>query len=479
MIETINKCKYILSVIIVCLLFISINVMAEVKLPDIFGDNMVLQQQSEVAVWGWAKPGSMVSVTSSWDNKINKTRAGDNGKWKLKIGTPAAGGPYALIISDVKPLQIKNIPIGEVWLCSGQSNMTMPVKGFPNNPVKGSNEEIVNAKNTKIRLFDVGRSSITEPLDELKGSWKEISPETVANFSATAWFFGKMLQERIDVPVGLITTSWGGSNIEAWMSKDALQSFVDIKIPQKGDSIRIPNQTPTTLYNGMIHPIVGYNIRGCIWYQGESNRSRPQQYPALMEAMVKNWRSLWGIGDFPFYYLQIAPFKYLPNGAKGVSSAFLREAQMKAHKIIPNSAMGILMDVGEANTIHPSDKKSAGTRLAYLALNRTYGVKGFAESGPMFKAIKIIGDMIQVTFDHADNGLTSWSKELKEFEIAGTNKQFYPAKASINAEGVVVSNQNVKEPVAVRYAFKDFVIGDLFNTAGLPASSFRSDNWDI
>jgi sialate O-acetylesterase len=470
------------SVIILCFFLSSISVLATVKLPDIFGDNMVLQQKADVAIWGQASPGATVFVIPSWDKKRRSTQADKNGKWRLKISTISAGGPYTMEISDGKAVQIHNILLGEVWLCSGQSNMTMSLKGWQSIPVEGAMDEIVLAKSEKIRFFDVAQGTQLLPQDEVKGKWKEVSPETLAEFSATAWFFGKMLQNRLDIPVGLITTSWGGSTIEAWMSEETLKPFENIRIPRSVDSIKAPNQTPTILYNNMLYPVEGYGIRGCIWYQGESNVSNPRQYPALMEAMVKSWRAQWGEGDFPFYYVQIAPFnylKYFPEGAKGISSAYLREAQSKALTIIPNSGMAVLMDVGEENSIHPRDKKTPGHRLAYLALSRTYGIKGFIGASPGYKAMKVKGNLVTLTFTDAGEGLTSWGKELKEFEVAGADKKFYPANAVIKLSEVELSSPQVDNPIAVRYAFKDFVTGDLFSNGGLPVSSFRTDDWPI
>jgi len=474
-----SKKQLITSKVLLLLLLlgsISISSFAKVKLPAIFSNHMVLQQNAKVNIWGWAKSGAKITLMPSWDKQKITGITGQDRKWKIQISTPGAGGPYTLKISDGEELQINDILIGEVWLCSGQSNMTMPVKGFPNDPVKGSAEEIMNVKPLMIRVFDVARSTKFGPQDSLKGSWKEVSSENVANFSATAWFFGKTIHEKLRIPVGLITSSWGGSNIETWMSKETLGAFPEVKLPQASDTLKVPNQTPTVLFNNMIHPFIGYNIKGSIWYQGESNRVKPTQYLALFTAMVKDWRSSWGVGEFPFYYLQLAPFNY----GKGLSSAYLREAQTKALKQVPNCGMAILLDAGEEKNIHPSDKKAAGVRLGYLALVKTYGVKGISATGPIYKSMKITAPSVQLTFDYAENGLTSWGKELDLFEIAGADRKFYPAIATINKYGIVVSNlTQVPNPVAVRYAFKDFVIGQLFNNEGLPASSFRTDDWPI
>ncbi len=460
-------------------IFFAATASAEVKLPAVFNDHMVLQQQSEVAVWGWAKAGSNIQIIPSWDKKKYAAKTDASGKWKTKITTPIAGGPYEITFSDGVVKKLSNVLIGEVWLCSGQSNMEMPMKGFRGQPVSGSNDAILRSKNKNIRLFAVQRASNIEPQEDCKGQWQEASPEAVAEFSATAYYFGRMLNEITDVPVGLICVSWGGSCIQTWMSKNTATPYENVKIPVKGDSIKVPNRTPTMLYNAMISPIISYGIKGCIWYQGETNYKDPGQYKKLFATMVNEWRSLWGGGDFPFYYVQIAPFNYVPTNTKGanVNSAYLREAQLKAMDTIPSSGMAVIMDIGEEKIIHPTNKELGGKRLAYWALAKTYGIKGFAYASPTYKEMSIKDTTIILSFDNAPNGLTSFGKELSCFEIAGADKMFYPAKASLRSKSVIVSAPQVKNPVAVRYAFKDFVVGDLFGTEGLPVSSFRTDEW--
>jgi len=454
---------------------------AQVKLPSLFADQMILQQKTDVAIWGWAKAGSNITVLSSWDNKKYTTRTENSGKWKLKIATPAAGGPYNIIISDGTPVKLNNVMIGEVWICAGQSNMEMPMKGFRGQPVIGSNDAILKSKNKNIRLFTVSRSGKTEPQEDCKGGWNEASPEVVANFSATGYYFGKLLNEILDVPVGLICVSYGGSCIQAWISKATSQAFEKTGIPEKGDSMKVPNRTPTALFNGMLNPVIGYGIKGCTWYQGETNYKESDNYPLLFRTMVKEWRSLWGIGDFPFYYVQIAPFDYTAFEPKATSvyfnSAFIREAQLKSMDSIPNSGMAVLMDIGEKKGIHPAQKEIGGNRLAYWALAKIYNITGLGYASPTYKAIEVKDTVIVISFNNVPNGLTSFGKELRCFEIAGADKQFFPAKATLGAKSVTVSAAAVKKPTAVRYAFKDFVIGDLFGTDGLPVSSFRSDNW--
>jgi sialate O-acetylesterase len=448
---------------------------AEIKLPAIFGDNMVLQQQTDAAIWGKATPGSNVRITTSWNNRSYSGHADSEGKWKIKVATPSAGGPYTVTISDGKAVTLKNVMIGEVWVCSGQSNMEMPMRGYSNQPVLGSNEYIATSANPNIRLITVSRKVSYSPLDDFESSWKQASPETVSSFSATAYFFGLMLNRALDVPVGLINTSWGGTMIQPWISAEGCRNFDFIQLPENANRPEIPSpQVPTVLYNGMINPLAGFGIKGAIWYQGESNRNEPDKYQKLMPALAENWRMKWGIGDFPMYYVQIAPFDYGPTG---LSSAYLREAQLKAVSEGKNLGMACIMDCGEKDIIHPANKKAAGDRLAYQALVKTYGKKGFACDGPVLKEMKIEGNQVMLTFDNAVMGLTSFGKGLYGFEVAAANKRFYPAEAYITAMGVTLFSPAVPAPVAVRYAFKDFTTGDLFNIEGLPASSFRTDNW--
>ncbi|QJD97305.1 sialate O-acetylesterase [Mucilaginibacter robiniae] len=464
------------------ILFCSLCINAQPKLASIFTDDMVLQQQMQVPVWGWDVAGKTVKVTTSWNGKSYTTKADGTGKWKVKVATPSAGGPYNLTISNGKAIKLNNVLIGEVWICTGQSNMEMPMKGFKGQALIGTNEAILKSKNNNIRIYTVPRSSKTELQENSKPSpWHVAGPEFVSNFSATGYYFGRLLNEILNVPIGLINDSYSGSSIEAWMDPDVLKAFPEIKIPAKTDSIKAVSRTPTTLYKGMIYPVIGYGIKGCIWYQGESNYDRPDQYEKLFPAMVAKWRDLWNEGNFPFYYAQIAPYDYaqLPpyNSGGKYNSAYLRDAQRKSVKVIPNSNMAVLMDIGEQATIHPSHKEPGGTRLAYLALAQTYGIKGFDAISPSYDAMTITGNIAVLKFENAANGLTSYGKELNTFEIAGKDKVFHPAKAVINGSSVSVSAPDVKEPVAVRYAFRDFVIGDLYSTGGLPVSSFRTDSW--
>ena len=489
LVTVLNHCIYLLMKLLsrsysllLFFIFVASSAFAQVKLPSIFTDNMVLQQKASVAFWGWAKPGATVNITPSWSKDKLAIKSNAAGKWALKISTPAAGGPYQILISDGKSLILNNVLIGEVWLCTGQSNMEMPMKGFKGQPITGSNEAILKSTNNQVRLYTVPRSPQTSPQENSKPSqWKVAEPEAVSNFSATAYYFGRLLNELLHVPIGLINDSYGGTEVESWMSANTLKNFAGVTIPAITDSIKSPNHTPTVLYNGMVHPIVGYGIKGEIWYQGESNYDRPLQYVQRLAARVKEWRSLWGIGDYPFYYAQIAPFNYAQfttaNNPSQVNAAYLRDAQRKAVDSIPNSAMAVLLDIGEANNIHPANKKTGGERLALLALSKTYGMKGFGAESPAYESLVIKDALATVKFKNAENWLTSFGKELTLFEIAGKDKVLYPAKAVIHRTTVQVSSPMVLQPVAVRYAFKDFVTAELFGTDGLPVSSFRTDDW--
>jgi sialate O-acetylesterase len=391
------------------------------------------------------------------------------------VATPAAGGPFVINISDGKQFTLNNVLIGEVWVCSGQSNMQMTMKGYFNQPTLGANEAIATSTNENIRLFTVERVKSLNPNDDFSGKWLECNPANVADFSAAAYFFGRMVQKALGVPVGLICSSWGGTRIEPWISEAGIKKFDWVKVPDKNMTGDFTQQTPTVLYNAMIAPMVGYGIRGGLWYQGESNRNEPKQYEKLMPGLIENWRSVWEVGEFPFYYVQIAPFDYGPSG---LNSAYLREAQLKASTAIANTGMACIMDGGEKDNIHPGNKKEVGERLALLALANTYGLKGFEFSGPVLKEMVIEGQIVKLTFNHAANGLTTFGKELKNFKVAGENKRFYQAEAFITAKGITLICPVVEKPVAVRYAFDDFVVGELFNTEGLPASSFRTDEWE-
>jgi len=464
-----------ISVLVLFFLLGWAGVKAEIELPGVISDSMVLQQKSDVRLWGWAKKGARVTVVTSWNNKVYRVVADSDGGWSVIVGTPGAGGPYSISFDDGKKKVLHGVLIGEVWICSGQSNMEMPVKGFGNQPVLHSTELLMDSRNPQIRLFRLERAMTRKPESNCKAtSWLEAGPVSVGNFSAVGYQYAKILQEKLKVPVGMIMTTWGGTVVEAWMDRHALEAFPDIKVLADGDTTKINKNEPAVLFNAMVNPLVGYGIKGVIWYQGEQNRPNPQIYDRLLAGMVKEWRRLWKRGDWPFYYVQIAPFIY--NDMLG-PAAPLREAQQRALALIPRSGMVVSMDAGEEKSIHPANKTVISERLACWALADTYGWEGLPYESPVYKSMKIAGDTVMVAFDHSVNGLTSWGKPMEDFEVAGEDKRFFPARARIVAKGVQLVSDSVKAPVAVRYAYRNWVVGDLYNTEGLPVAPFRTDAW--
>jgi sialate O-acetylesterase len=446
-------------------------------MPSFFSDNMVLQQNEEVSIWGKDQPGTEIEITASW-GRTAETKTDAAGQWKTRISTPPAGGPYVVGVRGSEEIKMNNVLSGEVWICSGQSNMEMPVKGYGNQPINGSNEAILGSKNNQLRVFQIEKNPRAIPVDDVVGEWQAASPSATPDFSATAYFFGELVQEALGVPVGLLVTSWGGSKAEAWMDKESLSGFKEINIPDEVPEQR-PNHTATILYNGMIHPFIDYHIKGAIWYQGESNRSDPAQYKSLFPALIENWRGLWNLGNFPFYFVQISPFGYGSSVETKYATALLREAQLHTMQHVENTGMVVTADIGDCVCIHPAEKKMVGRRLAYWALAETYGMEGIAYRSPVYHSLEKTDDgKINLHFDHAPIGLTSFNKPLDSFEIAGNDKVFYPAEAIINRDKTVsVWSEKVPKPVAVRYAFGDCLEGTLFNIAGLPASPFRTDDW--
>ena len=478
---------------ILCLLFSPLG--AQVKLPAFFADNMVLQQQSECNLWGWAEPGKKVSISTSWDKKDYMVTANKDGRFEVKVKTPEAGGPYDIMFDTsakrgtaaqkASPsggglegaFTLHNVMIGEVWICSGQSNMEMQMKGFKQQPVEGTTEELLRCRDPQLRLFTVKRHASLTPVDSVTGHWDEANSASVRDFSATAYYFGRALRSTLGVPVGLICTSWGGSACEAWMQADWLKAFPKVNQHVTQDDVdKLKQRCPTALYNGQLKPLIGYTMKGAIWYQGEDNIPRYDYYAPLMARMVQGWREDWKQGDFPFYYCQIAPYDYSLIGWS--NSQLLREQQLKAEGLIPNARMAVLMDAGLEYGIHPRKKRQAGERLALLALSNTYEVKGLPDFAT-YKEMTIQNDTCVISFDRSkewvyfEHGTTS-----KNFEIAGKDKVFHPAtKVWVSRNRVYVKSDQVKQPAAVRYAWHDWVEGDLMHD-GLPVSSFRTDDWD-
>ena len=639
-----------ISLMIVGASFLFIHASAQLQLPDIISDSMVLQQNTSAPIWGWASPGEKVEVSGSWSKKAMQAVADKDGKWMVKLATPKAGGPFDVVIKANETKTLHGVLIGEVWICSGQSNMEMPLQGWgESTPIKNSAQEIANANYPNMRLFVAEKKVAFSPQKNIRGKWQTCSPASVAQFSATGYFFGRELFNHLHVPIGLMDVTWGGTIAEAWTSEASLRTMgdfnedldkinltashademmakdkaneaawkealaqnnndlatdatdtswhkmtlpttwenagypdldgiawfkktVDVPASWQGKQLKLdlgpiddndvtyfngtivdstmkegswmadrhytisanllkvgpnviavkvidnagnggiygkkeqlrlypsdnanangidltgdwlfkvavvkpraatstnPNQ-PSVLYNGMIAPLVPFAIKGAIWYQGEANVGRAKQYTTLFPLLISDWRKQWSEPNFPFYFVQIAPFNY---GGDSTQAAALRDAQRRTIEASANTGMAVTMDIGNTTNIHPADKQNVGKRLSYWALNKAYGEKNVAYSGPLYKSMEVKGDKIIVSFTNADGGLTSNNKPLKDFEVSGADNIWKPATATIDGDKVVVQSADVAKPVAVRYAFYSYAEGSLFNGKGLPASSFTS-----
>lgn len=463
--------KFLLSCLLCGLPFFTFG---KIMLPAIIADHMVLQQTQTVKIWGWTTNTSeQIQIQASWNQDTVKTRAA-RGYWEVELETPSYGGPYEIQILAHENITIKDVLIGEVWLASGQSNMEMPVdsvrRGFPG--MVDYQAEIKAADYPEIRLFLVQKKKAYTPQDDLIGQWTTCTPTTVRNFSAVAYVFAEQIHKKLQVPVGMIASSWGGTNAETWIRKEYLESDAELS---KSALERPANRNwPLLLgeaYNGMIYPLLKYSIKGALWYQGESNRPNAHQYAKVMEALIKNWREEWG-NEFPFYFTQIAPY-YYPNGVAG---SYVREAQLKTLSV-PKTGMVVTNDLGNITNIHPRRKREVGERLALWALANDYGQTNLVYSGPLFRSMEVKGSDATIHFDYAESGLVRRGIQLTGFEIAGGDQVFYPAEARIKGQKVVVNSAQVAKPVAVRFAFGDKMVHNLYNAAGLPASPFRTDNW--
>lgn len=464
----------------------SVCARAEIKFPSVISDNMVLQRNTEAALWGTAKPGAKVSVKTGWSKaKYAVTADKETGKWFVRVSTPEAGGPYDITVSDGKAVTLRNVLIGEVWFASGQSNMEMPVKGYDSQPARGGAQAIIKAKPSRqIRICNIKRCSSPTIVDTTVGNWKEHTPETVANTSATAYFFADALQEVIDIPVGIIVSSWGGSSIETWISEEVIaKEFADeFKLGHLHGEQYNPksqHQLPALLYNGQVAALVPFTFKGMIWYQGETNRSRPEQYIRLQEAYVRMMREKFCVPDAPFYFVQIAPHKY--GNPNHYTSGYFVEAQQKSLDVIPHSGMAVTCDIGEYGTIHPCRKQEVGQRLAMLALKHDYGQDFLEADAPTYKAVKFQDGKANVTFNNARLGLSPMGAEISGFEIAGEDRVFKPAKAMLakDRKSVDVWSEEVPEPAAVRYCFTNWCEGGLYNNYGIAAAPFRTDDWQL
>jgi len=451
------------------LFFGSLSTMAEVRLPSIIGNHMVLQQKSEVNLWGWCAPSEKISVKCSWDTTRYITKGTSGAKWSLIIKTPEAGGPFSITINE--KMFLEDIMVGELWVCGGQSNM----EWSGTQKLKQALDEAPNATNPKIRFFYVPKSTSSTLQEDVKAGWKVCTPEEMSRFSAIGYFFGKKLQKELNVPVGLINSNWGGTPAEVWTPREEVENDPVLKEaslklrPSDGWPI-----APGSCYPSMIAPFTQLKIAGVIWYQGESNTQNYASYARLMSKLIGSWRVAWG-QNFPFYFVQIAPFSY---GFYNVG-ALIRE-QQTACLAIPKTGMVVVHDlVDDVNNIHPVKKAEVAGRLANLALAETYGLKNIACKHPMYKGMVIEKSRARILFDNVENGLVATDKVPNEFYIAGADQKFLYASARIEGKTVVVWNKAIKEPVAVRFGFANTSIPNLFNKEGLPVNLFRTDQWEV
>jgi sialate O-acetylesterase len=441
---------------------------AEVTLPNIFSDNMVLQRNAEVAFWGWGNLNEEVTITTGWDQKQYTVKTALDAKWKVLIATPEAGGPFEISIKGENEIVIQNVLVGEVWLCSGQSNMEW--SATTNAGIDNAEEEIKNADYPNIRLLTIPKRTSEFPQESVPGSWEVCTPDTMEDFSAVAYLFARRLQGELNVPIGLIDNAWGGTPAEVWTPVSVFEEHADLGEAAKAvENNKWSPGFTSALYNAMVYPIVPFKIAGTIWYQGESNSANPNTYAKLFSEMVASWRNAWGY-EFPFYYVQIAPYKY---GTEEVG-VLIRDQQRRALKMIPNSGMVVTSDIATIDDIHPPNKQDVGLRMANIALKEHYKkIEGTVHS-PLFSKLDIQGKRVEVSFDHAE-GLFSKGKKITHFEIAGDDGQFYPAKAVIKNDKVILSSKEVKVPSKVRFAWDNIAEPNVFNGAGLPVSSFTSE----
>lgn len=471
----------------------SLSATADIILPSVMASNMVLQRNQKVKIWGWADKNEKIKIIPSWLPHEYAVLAGEDGKWLIELQTLKAGGPHSLIIKGKNEIILENIMFGEVWLCSGQSNMVFSIKmlgGWDSDNFIDDKKDFERNNYSDIRVFDVVMDTSSVPLNNCGGGWEVTSLENVENSSAVAWFFGRELYKKLKIPIGLITTDWRGTGAEAWINPEAIECNPDLSFyynrkfmfPWHERETRIYNSLPGILYNSMIHPLLNCRIKGVIWYQGEKNCPDARHYHQLFPAMIQNWREDFGQGDFPFFYVQIAPYDY----GKLYIAALLREAQFMTLCYSRNTGMAVTLDIGNPNNVHPKNKQDVGKRLARIAFAKTYGFTEEVYSGPVLKRIEIVkvpGKLsvngIRVHFDHVHGGLVLEEGEMNNFIISGPERNFLPANKKIEGESILLWNDEITEPVAVRYAFFDTAKSSLFNKHRLPASSFRTDDWPV
>lgn len=452
--------------------FFVLSASAQLRLPAVITDNMVLQQQSSVALWGWGNSSERIFITTSWDNKTDTVVVTRDAKWKTRVQTPVAGGPYTITFRGSNSITLKNVMIGEVWFCSGQSNMEFHSFYAGSKEIQ---EEFKNPVNNNIHFFLETKSTAKYPQDDCKGQWTVCDSNTIKNFSEVAYFFAKRLNHELNVPIGLIEAAWGGTPAEVWTPADVVN--LDDTLKESAHKQNATKWWPLYAgyaYNAMVAPVTNYNIAGALWYQGEGNTIAPFTYGRLLSSMISSWRTAWG-KDFPFYYVQIAPYTY---GSK--SGSIIQEQQTKVLSLVDNTGMAVITDlVPDTTNIHPPLKRAVGERLSNWALAKTYHKSGIVYASPIYKSIEVKGNKATILFDNADDGLTVKGSSISQLSIAGSDKIFYPAEARINGSKLIVSSDKVQQPVAVRFAFSSAAVGNLFSKSGLPVTPFRTDTWDV
>lgn len=469
----------IFSVLTLVLLALNLPLQAKVELPEQICSHMVIQQQTKAKLWGWARNGAKIDVTVSWNKEIYTTKVDKTGRWEVFIDTPAASFvPQQLTISDGEPIVLDDVLVGEVWLASGQSNMEMPLRGFWNCPVEESAQTIAlsGQYRDRIRYLSIEKQECFTPQDKVKGSWKICTPENAISFGATAFYFAENLTRILDVPIGIINNSWGGSKVEGWLPKEVLKEYGEPYTEEDILKIDQGYHRPEIMYNGVHNPIVGYTIRGCIWYQGESNVGLDKTFVERMSKLIQLWRKEWNQGDFPFYMVEIAPYEY----GWDPQAARLREAQHKVCEIVPNTDIISTSDLvysDEINQIHPRQKAKVGQRLSYLALSGTYGLKGFPSHGPSFKSMEVKDGKVILQFNNIDDGFDTLNT-VEGFEVCGDDHKFVKAQAKSTGREIELISEEVKTPIAVRYCFHNFEISTIGGASGLPLVPFRTDQFE-
>lgn len=457
--------------LLICL-FVSSRSFSQLRLPSVISSGMVLQQNDSVTFWGWGYNGEQVKVSGSWDNSVSTGIVSNIGKWSFKIKTPSAGGPYTIRVSSGgSDVLLNDVMIGEIWVCSGQSNMEWSYW----NKANYIREELPTCYNRNIRFFQIPRTASDFPQDDLKAEWKICDSNSLKPFSAVGYYFGKKLQQDLNVPIGLINSSWGGTPAETWTPAESISSNNDLN-NAAAELKEVPwgPVKPGLLFNGMIYPITKFKIAGAIWYQGEANVGTNSTYSQLLITMIDSWRKKWN-KEFPFYYVQIAPYKY---GNENVG-ALLQEQQTKTMSF-PKTGMIVITDLIDSVTnIHPSNKRDVGIRLANWALAETYNKNIPAYKSPTFKREEIMKDKLVLSFDGASNGFLVKGKSITGFYISGEKEEWLPAEAKVEKDKIIVWNKNLKQPAQVRYGFGNTIVGNVFSKEGLPLTPFRSDNWPV